>query len=186
MSFRIQDYRDVRGQFDKIVSVEMIEAVGPQYYGEYFHRCSELLRPDGLLAIQAITIPDQMYDIARRNVDFIKQYIFPGGGLPSIAKMLELSRTKTDLSLVHLEDLASHYAKTLNLWHREFLRREGCIRQLGFDPYFMRMWRFYLSYCEAGFAERLTGVSQAVFAKPGYRDCIANARSTEELHHAQT
>lgn len=169
VTFRVQDYRDVQGQFDKIVSIEMIEAVGPQYYGEYFRHCSKLLRPEGLFALQAITIPDQMYDFARRNVDFIKEYIFPGGGLPSIAKISELTRKETDLSVLYQEDFGAHYARTLRIWHEEFQRREGPIRKLGFDDRFIRMWRFYLSYCEAGFAERLTGVSHIVLAKSGYR-----------------
>jgi cyclopropane-fatty-acyl-phospholipid synthase len=172
VTFHIQDYRDIRGSFDKIVSIEMIEAVGPQYYAEYLRQCASLLRPDGLFAIQAITIPDQMYDFARKNVDFIKQYIFPGGGLPSISKIAELTRNETDLNVLYQEDFSPHYARTLNVWHENFRRCEGRIRELGFDSKFIRMWRFYLSYCEAGFAERLTGVSHMVFAKPDYRDGI--------------
>jgi cyclopropane-fatty-acyl-phospholipid synthase len=181
--FRVQDYRDVLGQFDKIVSIEMIEAVGPQYYGQYFRQCAKLLRPDGLFAIQAITIPDQMYDFARRNVDFIKQYIFPGGGLPSVAKITELTRNETDLNVIYQEDFGAHYARTLSIWHNAFLCHESRIRELGFEDSFIRMWRFYLSYCEAGFAERLTGVSHIVFAKSGYR---AKITAPDEIVYSQT
>ena len=172
IDLRLEDYRDISGQFDKIVSIEMIEAVGHEYYAAYFKRCQHLLRPDGLFAIQAITIADQMYDYARKNVDFIKRYIFPGGGLPSLTKMSALATKHTDFNILFSEDIGIHYAKTLELWHERFLAQETSIRALGFDDRFIRMWQFYLAYCEAGFRERLTGVSQIVFARPGYRQHI--------------
>ena len=174
IDLRYEDYRDIKGQFNKIVSIEMIEAVGHEYYAGYFKKCQHLLRPEGLLAIQAITIADQMYDHARKNVDFIKRYIFPGGGLPSLTKISELVTKHTDLNILFSEDIGIHYAKTLEQWHERFLKNEYTIRGLGFDDRFMRMWQFYLAYCEAGFRERLTGVSQIVFARPGFRQRISN------------
>lgn len=177
---RLQDYRDIQGQFDKIVSIEMIEAVGQEYYPEYFKTCARLLRPEGLFAIQAITIPEQMYHFARKNVDFIKRYIFPGGGLPSVTAVSECVRRHTELNMVYLEDMGKHYAETLRRWHAEFLAKEEHIRALGFDDQFMRMWRYYLAYCEAGFDERLTGVSQIVMAGPRYRQTLPNAEVLNE------
>jgi cyclopropane-fatty-acyl-phospholipid synthase len=157
----------------------MIEAVGHEYYPDYFKCCQHLLRPDGLFAIQAITIADQMYDYARKNVDFIKRYIFPGGGLPSLTKMSDLATKHTDFNILFSEDIGIHYAKTLELWHERFLANKKSIKDLGFDDRFMRMWQFYLAYCEAGFRERLTGVSQIVFARPNYRQHIPAQKSTK-------
>lgn len=172
VQIRLLDYRDIVGQYDKIVSIEMVEAVGQEYYPQYFKTCSRLLKPEGLFAIQAITIPEQMYDFARRNVDFIKRYIFPGGGLPSITAISETIRKHTDLKMLHLEDFGAHYAETLRRWHDAFLLTEEQVREMGFDDHFVRMWRYYLAYCEAGFDERLTGVSQIVFAGPKYRSAV--------------
>ena len=181
VQIRLQDYRDIQGQFDKIVSIEMIEAVGQEFYPEYFRTCSRLLRPDGLFAIQAITIPDQMYEFARRNVDFIKRYIFPGGGLPSVTVVSECLRRHTNLNMVYLEDFGKHYAETLRRWHETFLAKEDRIRALGFDDQFIRMWRYYLAYCEAGFDERLTGVSQIVMAGPQYRQSLSVTDSASQM-----
>lgn len=176
---RLQDYRDIEGQFDKIVSIEMIEAVGQEYYAEYFGRCAKLLRPDGLFVIQAITIPDQMYDFSRRNVDFIKRYIFPGGCLPSVTAISDTLRTHTNLNIVYLNDMGLHYAETLRRWHKAFLDQEERVRALGFDGHFIRMWRYYLAYCEAGFDERLTGVAQIVMAAPMYRPQLSSATNVQ-------
>lgn len=161
----LSDYRDLQGQYDKLVSIEMIEAVGHEFFGEYFKQCAALLKPTGLAAIQAITIQDRFYDEARRHVDFIKRYIFPGGCLPALAPMLAASG-KTDLRLVHSEDFGPHYARTLREWHRNLDRNRRSIGELGHDDFFQRIWKFYFAYCEGGFAEGVLGVSQLLFAKP--------------------
>jgi cyclopropane-fatty-acyl-phospholipid synthase len=161
----LSDYRDLRGQYDKLVSIEMIEAVGHHFFEEYFRQCAALLKPDGLAAIQAITIQDRYYDEVRRNVDFIKRYIFPGSCLPAIAPMMTAC-SKTDLRLVSAEDFGPHYARTLREWHRNLDRHATTIGNLGYEEFFQRIWKFYFAYCEGGFAEGVLGVSQLVFAKP--------------------
>lgn len=161
----LRDYRDLTGQYDKLVSIEMIEAVGHEFYGTYFAKCAELLTPSGLAAIQAITIQDHLYEDARRHVDFIKRYIFPGGCIPALAPLLAASG-RTDLRLVHAEDFGPHYARTLRAWNRNFVRNCDAIAARGYDERFQRLWRFYFAYCEGGFAEGTIGVSQLVFAKP--------------------
>jgi cyclopropane-fatty-acyl-phospholipid synthase len=163
------DYRDLEGQYDKLVSIEMIEAVGHEYYRSYFEKCASLLKPDGLMLIQAITIPDQRYDMARKSVDFIQRYIFPGGCLPSVAVIADHVRNYTDLSIIGLEDITEHYARTLAAWRDRFTARLDHVSHQGFDDIFVRMWEFYLCYCEGGFRERSIGTAQIVFAKPGCR-----------------
>ena len=164
-----EDYRNLRGSFDKLVSIEMIEAVGHQFYSDYFRRCSALLKPEGKMVIQAITITDQRYIQARDSVDFIKRYIFPGGCLPSIAVIADHLARDTDMQRVHLRDITDDYALTLAHWRERFMSRLDAVRRLGFDSRFIRMWEFYLSYCEGGFRERVIGTVQLAFAKPGYR-----------------
>ena len=144
----------------------MIEAVGHQYFPAYFETCANLLSPEGLAAIQAITILDDQYEQARKEVDFIKRYIFPGSCIPSIAVLLSAAK-QTDLSIVHTEDLGVHYVRTLREWRHRFSQRDTEIAALGFDTWFRRIWDFYFSYCEGGFAERAINVSQLIFAKPG-------------------
>lgn len=161
-----KDYRDLDGVYDKLVSVEMIEAVGYEYFDEYFAQCGRLLKPEGLMAIQAITTADQRFDAGKKEVDFIKRYIFPGGCLPSIAAMAGSVKRATDLRLVALDDIAPHYAETLRRWRLRFDENRGAIRELGFDERFLRMWEFYLRYCEAAFDEHYTAVVHALFAKP--------------------
>ena len=161
----LQDYRDLDGVYDRLVSIEMIEAVGHAYYEEYFRKCASLLKPDGIATIQAITIRDNEYDRARREVDFIKRYIFPGCNIPSVARLLEAAGT-TDLTLFHLDDITPHYAKTLKLWREAFLANADRIRAMGFDESFLRMWEFYFAYCEGGFEERAIGDAQLTFTKP--------------------
>lgn len=161
----LRDYRDLTGQYDKLVSIEMIEAVGHEFYGTYFAKCAELLTPSGLAAIQAITIQDHLYEDARRHVDFIKRYIFPGSCIPALAPLLAASG-RTDLRLVHAEDFGPHYARTLRAWNHNFVRNCDAIAARGYDERFQRLWRFYFAYCEGGFAEGTIGVSQLVFAKP--------------------
>ena len=161
------DYRDLKGQYDKLVSIEMIEAVGPQYLDSYFEQISTLLKPDGLALIQAINMPEQRYDRALKNVDFIQRFIFPGSFIPSFGAIFESVRNGTDLVLSASDDFGFHYARTLRDWRERFLEARTRIQALGYDDAFIRLWTFYFCYCEAGFAERAIGVSQIVFAKPG-------------------
>ncbi len=162
----LEDYRDLRGQYDKLVSIEMIEAVGHRYLPTYFQQCASLLKPDGLMLLQAITIRDQRYEQAKRSVDFIQRYIFPGGALPSMSAMLGIISTRTDMNLHHMEDFGLHYARTLRLWHENLHQARHTLEQLGYDDYFYRLWEFYLCYCEGGFLERTIGTAQLLLAKP--------------------
>lgn len=164
-----EDYRDLRGRFDKLVSIEMIEAVGHRYLDTYFRACSKLLAPDGLMLLQAITIRDQEYERARRSVDFIQRYIFPGGFLPSVRAIADTVARVTDLRALHLEDFGPHYATTLRHWRGRFDANIERVRALGFPDSFTRMWEFYLAYCEGGFAERYIGVVQLLLGKPDNR-----------------
>ena len=166
ISVLLMDYRDLTGQFDKLVSIEMIEAVGHKFLPTYFKCCAQLLKPDGLMLLQAITIRDQRYEQARRSVDFIQRYIFPGGALPSVSKMLDVVTRETDMTLQHMEDFGPHYARTLRLWHDNFSAAKHRLEGLGYDAYFFRLWEFYLCYCEGGFLERSIGTAQLLLAKP--------------------
>lgn len=163
------DYRDLRGKFSKLVSIEMIEAVGHEHYDQYFRCCSELLASDGLMLLQAITISDQRYERACNSVDFIQRYIFPGGCLPSIAVISDKVRQRTNMNILALEDIGDHYAQTLRHWHEAFRAQLDKVRAQGFDERFIRMWEFYLCYCEGGFLERSIGTVQILMAKPDYR-----------------
>jgi len=151
------DYRDLEGQYDKLVSIEMIEAVGHEYLDTYFRKCASLLKPDGEMLIQAITIADQRYDQAKRTVDFIKRYIFPGGFLPSVTAMASSMTRTSDLRAISIEDIGPHYARTLHDWRERFFARIDEVRELGFSKEFIRMWDFYLCYCEGAFIERAIG-----------------------------
>jgi cyclopropane-fatty-acyl-phospholipid synthase len=166
----LEDYRDLRGQFDKLVSIEMVEAIGAPNLDSYFARLGSLLAPDGLAVVQAITIEDHRYSQALRSVDFIKRHVFPGSFIPSIAALVASKARSSDLALVHLEDFGSSYARTLEAWRGRFLARQGEVRAQGFDRRFVRLWEFYLAYCEGGFRERSIGVAQMLLAKPGSRD----------------
>jgi len=165
----LEDYRDLEGQYDKLVSIEMIEAVGHQFFDTYFRQCGRLLKPDGLMLLQAITIADQHYEQARRSVDFIQRHIFPGSTIPSVTAMTGSLTRASDLRLVHLEDIGPHYATTLRRWRENFFRNLEAIRALGYPGSFLRMWEFYLCYCEGGFEERAIGDVQMLLAKPGNR-----------------
>ncbi len=165
----MKDYRELDGRYDKLVSVEMIEAVGHQYFADYFSKCSSLLKPDGLMAIQAITIADQRYEQARKSVDFIQRYIFPGGCLPSMHVIARHIASDTDMCILTVSDMAQDYAKTLRMWREAFSEKIEQVRALGFNEQFIRMWMYYLCYCEGGFQERVIGTSQIVMAKPDYR-----------------
>jgi len=164
-----EDYRDLRGRFTKLVSVEMIEAVGHEHLETFFRTCSDRLAPDGLCAIQGITIDERQYERAKRSVDFIQRYVFPGGALPAVSAITSAVARASDLSLVHLEDLTASYARTLRLWSDAFDARRDAVSALGFDARFLRLWEFYLGYCEGGFAERAIGCAQMLFAKPRSR-----------------
>ena len=164
-----EDYRKLTGRYDKLVSIEMIEAVGRQYFSEYFSRCADLLKPDGLMLIQAITIADQRYDQATRAVDFIQRYIFPGGCLPSVNIIGHHVASNTDMMIVGLSDIGRDYAITLERWREQFLDKLEVVRSQGFDERFIRMWEYYLCYCEGGFRERVISTAQIVMAKPDYR-----------------
>ncbi|TDO95853.1 SAM-dependent methyltransferase [Marinomonas balearica] len=165
----LEDYRDLTGQYDKLVSIEMIEAVGHEYYDSYFEKCSSLIKDAGLMVIQAITIADQRYEFARNSVDFIQRYIFPGGCLPSNKVIAEKIALKTNMQIVAIEDITEHYAITLAKWREAFHEKRHQIIQMGFDDVFIRMWDYYLVYCEGGFRERAISTGQFVFAKPDYR-----------------
>lgn len=165
----LKDYRDLQGQYDKLVSIEMIEAVGHEYYESYFTQCDKLLKHDGLMLIQAIIIPDQRYLSAKHSVDFIQRYIFPGGCLPSIEVMAACTSQKTDMQIIKLDDITEHYANTLLHWRESFLKNIDDVQSQNFDDVFCRMWEFYLAYCEGGFRERVIGAVQLLLAKPGYR-----------------
>jgi len=169
-----EDYRNLRGRFDKLVSVEMIEAVGHKYYDQYFRGCSDLLKDDGLMLLQAITIPGQRYDYARRSVDFIQRYIFPGGSLPSHEVITSAISSNTDMVMVGMQEIGEDYARTLQVWRERFLQRLDEVRALGFDDYFIRMWNYYLCYCQGGFEERIIGTTQILFAKPQWRQRVGS------------
>ncbi len=162
---RLEDYRHLKGKFDKIVSVEMIEAVGHEYLPTFFRKCGDLLTDDGVLAMQAIVMADDRYEDYLKSVDFIREYIFPGGCLPSISGLTQVAAEYGQLRLVRLDDFAPHYAETLRRWRVRFRENESQICRLGFDDRFLRMWDYYLSYCEAAFEERQVNLVQLVFAK---------------------
>jgi cyclopropane-fatty-acyl-phospholipid synthase len=165
----MRDYRDLEGKFDKLVSIEMIEAVGWEYQRRYLQKCSDLLHPAGEMLLQAITIADQNFDTYRKNVDFIRRHIFPGGCLISVTALLGVSTAATDLRLVHLEDISRHYARTLCHWRERFDTAIDEVRALGYTEEFIRTWRYYLCYCEGAFLERAIGNVQMHLVKPDAR-----------------
>jgi cyclopropane-fatty-acyl-phospholipid synthase len=168
----LKDYRelpDLGLQFDKLVSIEMIEAVGHQYYEAFFDICGRLVKENGLMLIQGITIDERFYERAKRSVDFIQHFIFPGSCIPSVSSLTLASARASDLGLVQLEDIGAHYASTLRIWRKNVAAALPRIMALGYRPEFLRLWDFYLSYCEGGFLERSISNVQLVFAKPGWR-----------------
>jgi cyclopropane-fatty-acyl-phospholipid synthase len=166
----LADYRELRGRHDRLVSLEMIEAVGRDHLEDYFRICSERLESDGVMLLQAITVPDADYDAHTRTVDFIKRYIFPGADLVSLLAIARAAAAASgELRITHLEDLTPHYAETLRCWRSRMFENVGALRRLGLDDRFLRMWEFYLCYCEGGFEERAIGVAQIVFEKPAVR-----------------
>jgi cyclopropane-fatty-acyl-phospholipid synthase len=162
----LKDYRELTGQYDKLVSIEMIEAVGYAFYDTYFARCSSLVKPDGMMLLQAIIIADQQYEAAKRSVDFIQRYIFPGSCIPSITAISHSLARATDMRIFHMEDLTPHYADTLRHWRERFLTNLNQVRRLGYSEEFIRMWEFYFCYCEGGFRERTIGDVQILLTKP--------------------
>jgi cyclopropane-fatty-acyl-phospholipid synthase len=165
----LEDYRDLRGSYDKLVSIEMIEAVGWQYFPHFFHRCSELLNEDGAMLLQAIVIDDRAYQVEKAGKSFINTYIFPGGCLPSMEIISRSVARMTDLRQVHLEDITVHYAETLARWRARFIESSAELSALGYDERFRRLWDLYLCYCEGGFRERRIQDVQLLLAKPGFR-----------------
>ena len=164
-----QDYRTLTGEYDKLVSIEMIEAVGHEYLASFFATCNKHLKPDGKMLIQSITIADQRYDSYRKGVDFIQRYIFPGGCLPSIKVMANSVATHTDMMITGLHDIGQDYAKTLSHWHQRFDQALPQVRSLGYDDTFIRLWKFYFSYCEGAFLERKISTVHLIAVKPDYR-----------------
>lgn len=163
------DYRDLDGQYDKIVSVEMVEAVGKEYLATYIAKCQSLLKPDGLLALQAITMVDQRFERYSNGVDFIQKHIFPGGFLPSVTVLAQQMTANSDFVIRELKDIGMDYARTLADWHGHFNANLETLRQQGFDERFLRMWRYYFCYCEGGFLERSISTVQLLVSRPGWR-----------------
>lgn len=165
-----KDYRDLEGQYDKLVSIEMIEAVGKQFLTTYIKKCESLLKPNGLMAIQAITIADQRYERYSNNVDFIQKHIFPGGFLPSVSVLLDQFTRQSDLVVRDLKDIGLDYAKTLQQWHQRFNDNLNALAELGYDERFARLWRYYFCYCEGGFRERTISTVQMLLSRPDWRE----------------
>ncbi len=163
----MSDYRDMQGAFDRIVSIEMLEAVGHAYYGTFFATCDRLLKPGGRAAIQVITIPDQRYDAYRRAPDWIQKHIFPGGMLPSLTELSKAMARHSSLNVEHLDNIGIHYAETLRRWRYAFEQKHDDLLQMGYDETFQRQWIYYLCYCEAGFQTRYTNNLHLLLARPG-------------------
>ncbi len=173
----LEDYRDLDaarlgGPFDKLVSIEMIEAVGHQYFDAFFGKCSSLLKPDGMMLLQSITIADRFYDAALKSVDFIQRYIFPGSCIPSVSALSASIARSSDLGVFHLEDIGPHYALTLRQWRENLFANLDGVRRLGYPESFIRMWEFYLCYCEGGFEERVLGDVHMLLVKPQARPAV--------------
>ncbi len=169
VELRLDDYRDLRGTYDKLVSIEMIEAVGWKDFGTFFECCSKLLAPDGTMLLQAITMDDRAYEVEKSSRSFIRTYIFPNGCLPSLQVMTRCMKRHTDLRTVYLEDFTPHYSETLRRWRANFEAAADELERDGYDERFRRLWRMYLAYCEGGFTERRIGLIQATLAKPQWR-----------------
>ena len=169
----LKDYRDLQGSlagpYDKLVSIEMVEAVGAPFLDGYFRNCSRLLKPEGAMVLQAITIQDQFYEQALASVDYIQRYVFPGSFIPSVQALSQSLSKVTDFKIFHLEDIGPHYARTLRLWRERFFRNRAAVRELGYSDSFVRLWEYYLCYCEGGFMERQLGTVQMLLTKPGCR-----------------
>jgi cyclopropane-fatty-acyl-phospholipid synthase len=165
----LDDYRDLRGRYDKLVSIEMVEAVGARFLDTYTAQCGRLLEPDGAMLLQAITLQDQFYEEALGSVDFIQRFIFPGSFIPSVTAITNSVRRTTDMKVFHLEDIGPHYATTLRRWRENFHAHLPEVRRLGYPDTFVRMWEYYLCYCEGGFLERQLGDVQMLLTRPRCR-----------------
>ena len=181
-----EDYRNLRGQYDKIVSIEMFEAVGYEHYDDYFGACDRLLKPDGSMLLQTITIQESEFDKYRKQSDWIKKHIFPGAELASVTEILRSLARSTELQVFHLEDIGMHYALTLREWRRRFLQSLTEVRKLGFDGRFLRKWDYYLAYCEGSFAERYTSDVQLVLSKVTNRNRMMNEPRLEKVIQDQS
>lgn len=166
IEIRIQDYRHITGTYDKIASIEMLEAVGDKYHESFFAKCAEVLTPNGLLGVQMITVPDCRYRSLKQGVDWIQRHIFPGSLLLSVGRINEVLLKTGDLFMHDLEDMGADYARTLSIWYDNFNVARKQVMALGFDEQFIRTWNYYLKYCEAGFASRNISVVQAVYTRP--------------------
>jgi len=165
----LEDYRDLKGRYDKAISIEMIEAVGANYLDTYLAKCSSLLAPNGAMLLQAITIQGQFYEQARKSVDYIQRFIFPGSFIPSVEAISRSLTRATDLKIFNLEDIGPHYVRTLREWRRNFFEHLPKVRALGYPDSFVRLWEFYLCYCEGGYAEQQLGDVQLLLTKPDCR-----------------
>jgi cyclopropane-fatty-acyl-phospholipid synthase len=177
VDIRLEDYREHQRQYDAIASIEMIEAIGHHNLGRFFAQCERLVKPGGAMAIQAITMPDKGYKAYLRRTDVIRQLIFPGSCCPARSAILNAAGESSDFRAVHLEEFGPHYATTLRSWRERLDRNESAARELGYSPEFLRLWNFYLSYCEAGFAERHVGLIQAVFTRAAYQGKLEFSQS---------
>ena len=175
-----RDYRDLTGRFDKLVSIEMIEAVGWQFFETFFRKCSSLLRPDGLMLLQAIVIDDDAYEVEKASKSFANTYVFPGGCLPSESVIAEMIAAHTDMRPAWSDDITSHYAETLRVWRQRFDAAAGTLESRGYDERFRRLWRFYLAFCEGGFRERRIRDVQSLFAKPQHQPRVTTAARSGE------
>jgi cyclopropane-fatty-acyl-phospholipid synthase len=171
----LRDYRDLEGQYDKLVSIEMVEAVGAKYLDGYFRHCARLLKPEGAMLLQAITLRDQLYRRALGSVDFIQRHVFPGSFIPSIEALSRSLTRASDFKIFHLEDIGPHYARTLRHWRERFFGNLARVRELGYNEAFIRLWEYYLCYCEGGFLERQLGTVQMLLTRP---DCRREVIST--------
>ncbi len=172
IDLRLQDYREITGSFDHIVSIEMLEAVGDKFLPSYFSKCNELLKPDGALGIQIITVPDSRYEQLKRGVDFIQRHIFPGSLLLSLGRINQVMKQTGELTTFQIDDMGIDYAKTLSEWHVRFNAQINNVKAQGFDETFIRKWNYYLKYCEAAFATRNISVVQAIYTKPNNEKLI--------------
>ncbi|MFT6794710.1 MAG: cyclopropane-fatty-acyl-phospholipid synthase [Rubritalea sp.] len=172
IDLRLQDYREINGKFDHIVSIEMLEAVGDKFLPVYFKKCNELLKPNGALAIQIITVPDSRYDELKRGVDFIQRHIFPGSLLLSLGRISQVMKQTGELTTFQVDDMGLDYARTLSEWHDRFNAELPAVKAQGFDDAFIRKWNYYLKYCEAAFATRNISVVQAIYTKPNNEKLI--------------
>ena len=182
IEIRLCDYRNVNGAFDRIVSIEMLEAVGHDYFGEFFNCCDRLLKPDGIMALQVITIPDQRYDNYRRGCDFIQKYIFPGGLLPSLHILSENMTKQSALIFEKIENIGPHYATTLRMWYEQFKLNRARIQALGFDGALLRDWEYYFVYCEAGFKKRYLTCLQLVVTR-SQNATFETIKTHDEVNH---